>query len=269
MWKNGLGGENNMQKQTLFRYGILSIIAMSVIVSSQINTAQAFTYEGTMIKSQTAERYGIWTRDMWKFYKFTLEYGVAVEINLTYSGVLDLDLRLYIDTEHLLTDDQVPMAWDVTGYGLRPEITPIRNSQIRGTDGVLEEAYYKNEGYVYGRNVYVLIFVYEGDVGESDFILKSNITLSDVPKNEYAKNPIITTATTIFFSVLGVITLFTVSIAKFEQIPRKERKIIKLEKKKRLIEQKKEKEKLKAAKLAAKKNKNISMQKRASSSKRR
>lgn len=261
--------EINMQKQSIYKIAFLSLIALSLVLSSQTNAVQAYTYEGTMIKSQTAERYGIWTRDMWKFYKFTLEYGVAVEINLTYSGALDLDLRLYIDTEHLLTNDQVPMAWDVTGYGLRPNITPIRNSQVRGTEGVLEETYYKNEGYVYGRTVYVLIFVYEGPVGDSDYVLKSNITLSDVPKNEFAQNPVITTATTIFLSTLGVITLFTISITKFEQIPRKERKLIKLEKKKRMIEEKKEKEKLKAAKLASKKSKNISMQKRASSSKRR
>lgn len=258
-----------MLKTNKLRIGtcLATAIILFGIISTSYANAQTTTVDDELIVSQEAHDLGIWTDQQWRFYKLVLNLNQAVELNVSYSGQLDIDLRIYVDVnpQHG-TNEQDMLAWDVTGMGLRPEITPMRNSQIRGTTDVVEEIYYKNERFAQ-RNVYVLVFSYDG-LGSSEFDLNSNVSVSTVPNNALVKSEIITTATIIFAGTMVGATLVAIITAKFLELPKKERKLRKLEKQKEKQQKKLQKEKMKAAK-QSKKQKQISMKKRRRSGRRR
>lgn len=252
-----------MKKQRLSKIGLFTAISFLLIVTLSPTSvkAQTSTISDELLVSEEASNLGIWNDQQWRFYKLVVNYREAVEINMTYTGDVDLDLRIYVDVniQNDQPNEQDMLAWDVTGMGLRPEVLPMRNSQIRGKTDITEEVYYKNALFS-ERNVYVLVFCYEG-VGSSAFTLNSNVTLSTVPNNALVKSEIITSATIIFVSAMVGATLITIITGKFLELPKKERKLKKLEKQKLKNQKKLEKEKRKAAK-KTKSQKSVSMKKR-------
>ena len=165
----------------------ISIFILFIInLPIEFGSAQRnFEYEGVMTIDEISLSGTQWTDDMWKFYKVNIIENDEIELTLSYSGSLDLDLRIYIDEigEHQI-QNQDNYAWDITHCGLDETVEPICNSQIRtlntSTDGIPENVSWTNEQYISARVVYVLIFVYDGEMGSSNYTLTSNKILTEV-----------------------------------------------------------------------------------------
>lgn len=119
----------------------------------------------------------------WQWYTRVVGLGETVEVSLSYSGDLDLDLRLY------WTRDNFPGF-----YGFDLSHCPINSSnyvyeqtsQFRTTNtsliGQPEELYFLNDRYTKqeDKEAYVLVFAYSG-IGKSTFTLTSTLPLTRIP----------------------------------------------------------------------------------------
>ncbi|MHA1820459.1 MAG: hypothetical protein ACTSU2_00650 [Promethearchaeota archaeon] len=208
----------------------------------------------TMTVSDFAFKRDLWTDDQWEFYKLELELGQSVLINMSYTGVLDLDLRLYIDEVHPTAQDN--LAWDITHCGIKPDLSPTRNSQIRGYNAT-ETVYYTNQKFVQKRIVYVLVFVYTSlQNGSSTYTINSNITMQRVKDYELQQCFGVKQA---YYTFFGAIIVSTAAILYLgHRAKSKEQRAMKEKQKKKVKSQKVVKKKEKKVKKAKK----ISMKKR-------
>ena len=128
-----------MHKRNNVKKIIVFLFAGVIFLSNLYNVipASGIIGSGNSEKSLASKSNDVWSDDQWKFYTIDVEAGETVIINLTYSGDLDLDLRIFVDEDALkIPDEQTNFAKDITHCGL-PEVAPLKNSQTRGYQGVV------------------------------------------------------------------------------------------------------------------------------------
>ncbi|MBD3353352.1 MAG: hypothetical protein GF364_17860, partial [Candidatus Lokiarchaeota archaeon] len=78
---------------------IFMLFLMPYFVFDQKVTAEFTDYADTMTVSQREYERNLWTDNQWIFYKTLVAKNEKINISLSYSGDLDLDLRIYVDDD--------------------------------------------------------------------------------------------------------------------------------------------------------------------------
>lgn len=154
---------------------------------AQDESEGAKNFEGTM----TCKDEDVITDEQWQWYKCVVDVGKDVNVYLSYTGDLDLDLRLYWKRDN--NDDF--NGFDLT-HCSSDNFNYSDNSQLRteNTDdlGETEELYFTNPSYVKlkDQEAYILVFVFSGK-GKSEYVLESNIEMTIIAdENVYHCIPI-------------------------------------------------------------------------------
>ncbi|MHA1338619.1 MAG: hypothetical protein ACTSRZ_00015 [Promethearchaeota archaeon] len=260
--------KNKIKFLKILYFILFFLLIFGVEYSPAVSAQSSNTIQGVIsVNSRIAPR-NIWTDSMWKFYKATVRKNETLVVNMSYSGDLDIDLRFYVD-ENPTT--QKVVAWDITHCGLDDAIEapekPKRNSQERGTTAT-EQCIYTNYIFSIPRIVYILVFCYDyfGKGGESIYTLNSNLTIQEVSSKELIKSIELTAAWNWYFIGTGVTIIIAVMISGYLRIPKKERKMMKIQK--REEKQRKLEEKLAKKEKEQKQKRKTAMKKRRSSTRR-
>ena len=167
---------------------LILFLFLSCFLISQIQMAAAQEEEvDTVFKDEMiCEEEGEWTDTQWQFYKVIVPEGVTIDVELSYEGDLDLDLRVYWKRDN----GENFNGFDVTHCDIDSENYKYEeNSQLRTTNtenlGYPEELSIFNPSYVKEEDqiAYILVFVYEGE-GESKYTLSATEDLTLIEDNE-------------------------------------------------------------------------------------
>lgn len=116
-----------------------------------------------------------WEDSSWIFFITEVPFGEIVSVRVAYSGDLDLDVMLFVDTD--VDSSQRMLGWDISHCRFNyPEDKLVSYSQKRTTNtsetGEERVEYQNNVPSTINRKVYVLIYTYDG-LGSSNY----NVTL--------------------------------------------------------------------------------------------
>ncbi|GAB4310619.1 MAG: hypothetical protein Kow0069_10900 [Promethearchaeota archaeon] len=144
----------------------LTVLAVLVPTSNAQFNPVAFPH----VEELTFERNSsTWSDDQWRFFRIELPKEERLLVNVSPSGPLDVDARLYS------SEDGV-RPWDITREGMK-NFTYKANSQFRGPfkDEVLG---YKNEVVLGNETLYLLVFVIDG-YGSTNVSIQANFPLHE------------------------------------------------------------------------------------------
>lgn len=235
-----------MKKCNIIR--ISTIILTAIVINhyvlfgvSQTEGALSFTDEISVVSSITGGLNATnWEDENWQFYKCTVEYGISAQVDLAYSGDLDLDLRLYWKRDNHIRFN----GWDLTQCSIN-SLNAEQNSQLRTTDtsvlGEQEELFLTNPTYIQDQEGYILVFAYNG-TGNSTYTLTSNLTMTKIEDYEVGScEDFIELIVVYGLGIGGFLALMVVVSKKWKKVvttPPEEKEARK-EAKKKLIEEKK------------------------------
>ena len=165
-----------------------------------------------------------------------MDIGNNYNVTLTYSGDLDLDLRLYWKR------DNFPQfrGFDLTHCSITSEkynYTDYSQFRTKNTDelGINEELYFTNPSYTNteDKKAYILVYVHSGE-GECEYLIESNYNILELEDNEvYECIPVLLI---LLLYISGAIVLFGLSVYI---IKRKKKKLTEPKKKKKKPDKKK------------------------------
>jgi len=183
-----------------------------------------------------------WEDSSWIFFITEVPFGEIVSVRVAYSGDLDLDVMLFVDTD--VDSSQRMLGWDISHCRFNyPEDKLVSYSQKRTTNtsetGEERVEYQNNVPSTINRKVYVLIYTYDG-LGSSNYNVTSynGHQLSVIPNHQLNSCILVYLYWLIF---VGVVSFFSFIFIKYIK-----RKTMTEEQKRALEEKKKKKSKAKA-----------------------
>ena len=213
-----------MKTKAFYQNFLIGLIIISNFLIFIPSTKSQGTSAKSFTGSLTCDSETIVTDDQWQWYRVVVELGVIVNVNMSYEGDLDVDLRLYwkrnnfpefngFDLSHCPLND--------TRYNF------TINSQFRTDNtssiGMPEELSFRNPSYtqVADMEAYILVFVYSG-IGDSSYTIVSTVEMIKIDDNDvYDCNLLLPIYLT--YTITGLV-FFTISVVL---IKRKKSKIIK------------------------------------------
>jgi len=176
-----------MERKRCLKTQAIILIILSCFLFTQVRIVTAQEEESTIFEDKMiCEEEGEWTDTQWQFYKVIVAEGDKIDVELSYEGDLDLDLRVYWKRDNGANFN----GFDVTHCDINSENYKFdENSQLRTTDtqelGYPEELSVYNPSYVKEEDqiAYILVFVYEGE-GESEYELTASKDLTLIDDND-------------------------------------------------------------------------------------
>lgn len=184
-----------------------------LVIQSQGNFIQTVSSSNQISGKLKASLEDTWEDSQWQFYKTNAPFNQSIEINLTYSGDLDIDLWVFVDSNTTGTDQRVN-AWDITHCNIDRQPTlysAIKSTEVNFT--APERIFYSNIEFEIERIIYILVFV-ESGIGESNYELSATNEIEILNKEDGEKCWTIVQAWIIFGISIMIIFGFVLYVAK-------------------------------------------------------